>query len=192
VRAVLRCAVRHDERVLVMSAWGCGAFGNPPVDIAEAFRDVLSEPEFAGKLLACVFAIFNDHNSPDGGNVAPFAKVFKVNAITQLDDLAKHSTEFLQQNSVSTSESATSSTTAQQDSVSTSVSATSSTSTSSSSSSSISTSSASTPVQEVSSVVNVNKSELPAVPVHTDVDEDYERGDVAVQWKKEGTVDDDE
>jgi hypothetical protein len=42
---------------------------------------VLNETEFSTTFDAIVFAIFNDHNSPHGGNVQPFADVFHVKAL---------------------------------------------------------------------------------------------------------------
>ncbi|EOA87239.1 hypothetical protein ACJQWK_10238 [Exserohilum turcicum] len=41
IRAVLRIAEHKGARKLVLGAWGCGAYGNPVRDVAEAFRRVL-------------------------------------------------------------------------------------------------------------------------------------------------------
>ncbi|CAI6340901.1 unnamed protein product [Periconia digitata] len=41
MRAVLRIASSRGVRKLVLGAWGCGAYGNPVRDIAEAWRRVL-------------------------------------------------------------------------------------------------------------------------------------------------------
>ncbi|KAF2439254.1 hypothetical protein P171DRAFT_477020 [Karstenula rhodostoma CBS 690.94] len=46
MRAVLRIAVGAGARRVVLGAWGCGAYGNPVVDVAEAWRAVLV-PEVA-------------------------------------------------------------------------------------------------------------------------------------------------
>jgi len=73
---LLRVAKRHNVKCLVLSALGCGAFANPPCHIAEIFREVLSAHEFAGQFQRVWFAIIEDHNSPGGGNVAPFRNVF--------------------------------------------------------------------------------------------------------------------
>ncbi len=79
IRAILRIAAHHDQAELVLSAFGCGAFGNPPHHIAELFRDVLAEPEFAGVFRRIAFAVINDHNafhsaSPEG-NYLPFERL---------------------------------------------------------------------------------------------------------------------
>jgi uncharacterized protein (TIGR02452 family) len=41
MRAVLRIACSHGVKKLVLGAWGCGAYGNPIRDIAEAWATVL-------------------------------------------------------------------------------------------------------------------------------------------------------
>ena len=57
----------HDHDALVLSAFGCGAFGNPPSDIARLFAEVLGEPEFAQAFKGISFAIIDDQN----GTFAP-------------------------------------------------------------------------------------------------------------------------
>ena len=61
--------VRH----AVLSAFGCGAFGNPPDRVAPLFAEVLASPEFRGAFSAVVFAILEFQGS-DSGNVAAFAR----------------------------------------------------------------------------------------------------------------------
>jgi uncharacterized protein (TIGR02452 family) len=77
-RALLQCAALKGERALVLSAWGCGAFSNPPHEIAHAFHDVINEAEFVGRFDAIVFAILEDHNSQRGGNLPPFSERFET------------------------------------------------------------------------------------------------------------------
>ncbi|RAR01333.1 tigr02452 family protein [Stemphylium lycopersici] len=48
IRSVLRMAERKGVRRLVLGAWGCGAYGNPVRDVAEAFRRVLDGTPTAG------------------------------------------------------------------------------------------------------------------------------------------------
>ncbi|KAF1933173.1 uncharacterized protein M421DRAFT_415537 [Didymella exigua CBS 183.55] len=70
MRAVLRIAENKGVRKLVLGAWGCGAYGNPIVDIAEAWGRVLAGKEIDAKkgpkaveswpgLEEVVFAIMN-------------------------------------------------------------------------------------------------------------------------------------
>ena len=48
MRVVLRVAAVRKHRVLVLGALGCGAFGNPRVEVVECWKEVLEEGEFAG------------------------------------------------------------------------------------------------------------------------------------------------
>ncbi|KAH4852106.1 hypothetical protein HBI56_087560 [Parastagonospora nodorum] len=86
MRAVLRIATRKGVRKMVLGAWGCGAYGNPVVDIAEAWRKVLdgttgssgkkknkSEPETWPGIEEVIFAISNR------GMAANFAQAFDEN-----------------------------------------------------------------------------------------------------------------
>lgn len=63
---------------MVLSAFGCGSYGNPPEQISKLFKEVIDE--YNGYFKEITFAIFDDHNSyrehnPDG-NLKPFKKVF--------------------------------------------------------------------------------------------------------------------
>ncbi len=76
IRAILRIGAYFDNEILVLSAFGCGAFGNPPEHMAELFKEVFLEEEFRGIFRMIIFSIINDKNSPSDGNVYPFFKVF--------------------------------------------------------------------------------------------------------------------
>lgn len=76
LRTLFRVAAYNGQRKLVLGALGCGAFRNPPRHMAEIFRQVLDEGEFAGAFSDIVFAIKEDHNSRGRGNYMPFAEVF--------------------------------------------------------------------------------------------------------------------
>ncbi|KAJ7130194.1 hypothetical protein C8R44DRAFT_775034 [Mycena epipterygia] len=41
IKCVFRAAAASGCRRLVLGAFGCGAFGNPPVEVAQLFRRVL-------------------------------------------------------------------------------------------------------------------------------------------------------
>ncbi|KAF2873495.1 hypothetical protein BDV95DRAFT_473497, partial [Massariosphaeria phaeospora] len=49
MRAVLRIACQKEAKKLVLGAWGCGAYGNPVTDIAQAWRKVLDGETNSGK-----------------------------------------------------------------------------------------------------------------------------------------------
>jgi uncharacterized protein (TIGR02452 family) len=80
MRTILRIAGKYEKDCLVLGAFGCGAFCNPPHHIAMLFREVFMESEFCQAFRNVVFAILDDHNSghqhnPDG-NALPFFEVF--------------------------------------------------------------------------------------------------------------------
>lgn len=84
----LKLSLSHGHDSVVFSAWGCGAFRNPPRCIATAFKEVVESVELQGRLAKVVFAIFDDHNAkkmhnPEG-NVRPFADVFQVQSSNTL------------------------------------------------------------------------------------------------------------
>ena len=80
IRTILRIAATHGHTKLVLGALGCGAFQNPPAQVAQAFKSVLGEKEFKGLFEEICFAILEDQNSkrqhnPEG-NLKPFMDVF--------------------------------------------------------------------------------------------------------------------
>jgi uncharacterized protein (TIGR02452 family) len=80
IRTILRIAGKYKHDCLVLGAFGCGAYANPPNHMAELFKDVLLENEFIKIFKIIVFSIFEDHNSNKrhnpNGNVLPFLEVF--------------------------------------------------------------------------------------------------------------------
>jgi uncharacterized protein (TIGR02452 family) len=81
IRSLLHIALLHSHDSIVLSAFGCGAYRNPPRAIARAFRQViLGDPAFINRFRLIAFAIFDDHNAgqhhnPDG-NFKPFHDEF--------------------------------------------------------------------------------------------------------------------
>ena len=80
MRTILLIAGKYGHNALVLSAFGCGAFCNPPEHIALLFKEVFAEAEFQNRFALAVFAIINDNNSNrahnPNGNFEPFRKVF--------------------------------------------------------------------------------------------------------------------
>ena len=72
VRAVLHAARMEGCSALVLGAFGCGAFGNPPQDVAAVFARCLASAEFRGAFATVVFAIA-EFRASDEGNLAAFA-----------------------------------------------------------------------------------------------------------------------
>lgn len=78
IRTIYRIGILHGHDSLVLGAWGCGAFGNPPEQMAQLFIDVLNEEEFCGRYKDIRFAIIEDHNSR-GRNYQTFKNVIDKN-----------------------------------------------------------------------------------------------------------------
>ena len=63
IRTVFRIGLKYGHDALVLGAFGCGAFKNPPAEIARLFHEVIEEPEFKNKYRLITFSIIEDHNS---------------------------------------------------------------------------------------------------------------------------------
>ena len=80
IRTMLRIGLVHGHDAIVLGAWGCGAFHNPPEHMAEIFDAVLHEPEFENKFKVVRFAVIEDHNSRHS-NYAPFDHQFNGGSV---------------------------------------------------------------------------------------------------------------
>lgn len=60
IELLLACAVQAGCTTLVLGAWGCGAYGNPPGTVARLFRRVLAAR--GASFTRVVFAIVGDGN----------------------------------------------------------------------------------------------------------------------------------
>ncbi|MFA7109409.1 MAG: TIGR02452 family protein [Sphaerochaetaceae bacterium] len=80
IRTIYRIALINGHTQLVLGAFGCGAFKNPPHHIAKLFHEVLNEKEFTSSFTHIVFAIIDNHNSHKwfnpNGNFIPFKEEF--------------------------------------------------------------------------------------------------------------------
>jgi uncharacterized protein (TIGR02452 family) len=72
IRAVLHAAREAGSSSLILGAFGCGAFHNPPDQVAHLFKSLLNSDEFRGDFETVVFAILQPKPS-DAGNFAAFA-----------------------------------------------------------------------------------------------------------------------
>lgn len=57
IKNIFESAIDNDVDVLVLGAFGCGAFKNPPDVVAKAFHEVIEENEYSKKFERIVFAI---------------------------------------------------------------------------------------------------------------------------------------
>lgn len=89
VRTIFRIALMQGHDSLVLGAFGCGAFRNPPAEVAAIFHSVLNEPEFKDKFRLVTFSIIEDHNSKNA-NLTAFEKEFGF--AQEKPELPKHAT----------------------------------------------------------------------------------------------------
>ena len=75
IRTILRICAANGQTNLVLSAFGCGAFCNPPKHMAELFKEILNADEFCGVFRKIVFAIKGGSFMKRKGNYKPFAEV---------------------------------------------------------------------------------------------------------------------
>lgn len=75
IRIMLRAAIREGYKTLVLGAWGCGAFGNKPMEVADYFRRVIID-EGLGKFFDEIcFAIYGNET---GRNIDAFREVLNT------------------------------------------------------------------------------------------------------------------
>ncbi len=73
IRIMLCIAAAHGYKALVLGAWGCGAFGNPPEKVSGYFRQAFIDEGY-GKLFGNIcFAVYGSEN---GKNISAFRKTF--------------------------------------------------------------------------------------------------------------------
>lgn len=79
IEAICCIALEQGHDSLVLSAFGCGAYGNPPKHMAQLFKEVLNTT-YKGAFKNIAFSIFDDHNTGQDhnpeGNLAAFEEVF--------------------------------------------------------------------------------------------------------------------
>ena len=80
IRTIFRIGMIKGHDSLVLSAFGCGAFANPPAHIAELFHQVIEEEEFKNVFKLIEFAILDGYrtglkHNPEG-NLKPFQTEF--------------------------------------------------------------------------------------------------------------------
>lgn len=74
IKMILHTAIDNKVDAIVLGAFGCGAFKNPPALVAEIFRKVLCDESYAAYFKKVVFAI--KHSDRDNTNFEIFKSVF--------------------------------------------------------------------------------------------------------------------
>lgn len=81
IRQILNIAIENGNDSLVLSAFGCGAYGTPPEQMARFFADVLASENYQGVFKVIHFAIINVQSTNGAhnpnGNFEPFKEVFE-------------------------------------------------------------------------------------------------------------------
>ena len=84
VEMMLDLCLIHDVDVPILGAFGCGAYGTPPEQMAEIFKKVIAFEKYQGAFKAIVFPVIDDHNSHKGhnpeGNFKPFHDILTTQA----------------------------------------------------------------------------------------------------------------
>ena len=75
IRSVLQVAAQKRVSVLVLGAWGSGAFKHDPAVIAPLFKEIILE-EFDGVFEKIVFAISGPGKAADSDNLAKYKQTF--------------------------------------------------------------------------------------------------------------------
>lgn len=96
IRRIFEVAVSKNIECLVLGAWGCGVYANPPAHIALLFKQVINE--YNGLIKEIYFAIPGDldmysHHNPNG-NLQPFANCFRVDVMSLNEFQAQNEEEF--------------------------------------------------------------------------------------------------
>jgi len=77
IRSILRagrlCQLSADT--IVLGAFGCGAFHNPPDQVARMFKEVLQESSIQNLYREIIFAIKEEHNAPQDSNYNYFKRI---------------------------------------------------------------------------------------------------------------------
>jgi uncharacterized protein (TIGR02452 family) len=76
IQMMLETFEYHNIQHLILGAWGCGAFRNPPKEVAIAFKNMLFSDRFKGSFTKVTFAIANNKNNYD-----EFMNVFRDSTI---------------------------------------------------------------------------------------------------------------
>jgi uncharacterized protein (TIGR02452 family) len=79
IRLMLDIGLKYGHDSIVLGAFGCGAYHNPVISIAELFKKIIYEEKYNYCYKKIVFAIIDDGNAKSNnseGNFSPFSKVF--------------------------------------------------------------------------------------------------------------------
>ena len=80
-RRIFDVALDNGVEVLVLGAFGCGAYKTPPTEMAKLFKEVIESDKYKGAFKVIHFAIINLASTNGGhnpqGNFKPFKDVLE-------------------------------------------------------------------------------------------------------------------
>jgi len=77
VSGLLTAALASGHRILILCAWGCGAFNNPPEEVSTLFKEALQSAKFKGRFKQVIFAMGTRRNDANLDNLSQcFLKTF--------------------------------------------------------------------------------------------------------------------
>ena len=75
IKAIIECAVENNIDNLILGAFGCGAFSNPPKLVSKTFKEILINEEYYKYFENVHFAIFTTPREKD--NIIEFQNTFE-------------------------------------------------------------------------------------------------------------------
>ena len=75
IKAIIECAVENNVDILILGAFGCGAFANDPQLVSKTFKKILIDEEYYKYFESVHFAIFTALNETH--NLNEFNKTFE-------------------------------------------------------------------------------------------------------------------
>jgi len=75
IKAIIQCAVENNVDNLILGAFGCGVFANPPELVSKTFKKILIDEEYYKYFENIHFSIFS--NSSKSRNLNEFSNVFE-------------------------------------------------------------------------------------------------------------------
>jgi uncharacterized protein (TIGR02452 family) len=79
IDAIFKIAILNNHDTIILSAFGCGAFGNDPSNVANIFKQVIRDRSYDQHFANIIFAIIEDYNSSKhGGNYHIFKSILET------------------------------------------------------------------------------------------------------------------
>ena len=72
IKIMILAAIERGYKNMVLGAWGCGAFGNKPSEVARYFKEIIADEGYGRYFDDICFAIYG---SEDGRNISTFREV---------------------------------------------------------------------------------------------------------------------